>query len=111
MAVTSQDIDNPSGCDAQSLTYPLSPSIRFADLNGDGRAEYLYVDPDGEVTAYLNLGGPDNGPNAAKVAWRTYSILLLLKKKGWADVFDPQCRKAKSPQVLELLETRYISQI
>ncbi|KAK4501314.1 hypothetical protein PRZ48_007122 [Zasmidium cellare] len=69
VAVTSQDIDNPSGCDAQSLTYPLSPAIRFADLNGDGRAEYLHVDADGEVTAYLNLGGPDNGPNAAKVAW------------------------------------------
>jgi hypothetical protein len=43
--------------------------VMFADLNGDGRAEYLYVDENGAVEAYLNLGGPDNGPNAAKVAW------------------------------------------
>jgi hypothetical protein len=41
----------------------------FADLNGDGRAEYLYVDENGAVEAYLTLGGPDNGPNAAKVNW------------------------------------------
>ncbi|KAK4957916.1 hypothetical protein LTR10_004339 [Elasticomyces elasticus] len=67
--VTSADL-RPSGqCDQESLTYPLASSIHFADLNGDGRAEYLYVNPDGAVTAYLNLGGPDNGPNAAKVAW------------------------------------------
>jgi hypothetical protein len=43
--------------------------VRFADLNGDGRAEYLYVDSNGAVEAYLNLGGPDDGPNAAKVGW------------------------------------------
>jgi hypothetical protein len=43
--------------------------VRFADLNGDGRAEYLYVNTDGSVIAYLNLGGPDDGANAAKVGW------------------------------------------
>ncbi|KAF7339011.1 Acetyl xylan esterase [Mycena venus] len=43
--------------------------VHFADLNGDGRAEYLWVHDDGSVDAWLNLGGPDNGPNAAKVAW------------------------------------------
>ncbi|CAG8981912.1 hypothetical protein HYALB_00009167 [Hymenoscyphus albidus] len=43
--------------------------VRFADINGDGRAEYLYVNTDGSVEAYLNLGGPDKGANAAKVAW------------------------------------------
>ncbi|EHK97168.1 hypothetical protein M7I_7089 [Glarea lozoyensis 74030] len=43
--------------------------VRFADINGDGRAEYLYVYEDGSVEAYLNAGGPDNGPNAAKVIW------------------------------------------
>lgn len=35
-----------------------------------GRAEYLYVNEDSSVEAYLNLGGPDDGPNAAKVGWR-----------------------------------------
>ncbi|KAJ6490824.1 SGNH hydrolase-type esterase domain-containing protein, partial [Mycena sanguinolenta] len=43
--------------------------VQFADLNGDGRAEYLWVHDDGSVEAWLNLGGPDNGPNAAKVSW------------------------------------------
>ncbi|KAG4442317.1 hypothetical protein IFR05_002168 [Cadophora sp. M221] len=43
--------------------------VQFADLNGDGRAEYLRVHPNGSVEAWLNLGGPDNGPNAAKVNW------------------------------------------
>ncbi len=43
--------------------------VRFADLNGDGRAEYLYVDANGAVEAYLTPGGPDDGVNAAKVSW------------------------------------------
>ncbi|KAJ7804831.1 hypothetical protein B0H14DRAFT_2383470 [Mycena olivaceomarginata] len=43
--------------------------VQFADLNGDGRAEYLFVHDDGSVDAWLNLGGPDDGPNAAKVVW------------------------------------------
>ncbi|KAF7378393.1 Acetyl xylan esterase [Mycena sanguinolenta] len=43
--------------------------VQFADLNGDGRAEYLWVHDDGSVEAWLNLGGPDDGPNAAKVSW------------------------------------------
>jgi hypothetical protein len=43
--------------------------VRFADLNGDGRAEYLWVHDDGSVDAWYNMGGPDNGPNAAKVGW------------------------------------------
>ena len=34
-----------------------------------GRAEYLYINTDGSVIAYLNLGGPDIGANAAKVSW------------------------------------------
>ncbi|KAJ6610677.1 hypothetical protein B0H10DRAFT_1953701 [Mycena sp. CBHHK59/15] len=43
--------------------------VQFADLNGDGRAEYLWVHDDGSVDAWLNLGGPDDGPDAAKVTW------------------------------------------
>ncbi|MCX5078086.1 GDSL-type esterase/lipase family protein [Streptomyces sp. NBC_00424] len=37
--------------------------VRFADHDGDGRADYLYVAPDGSVTAYLNRGGDIDGPN------------------------------------------------
>ncbi|MFJ2160517.1 FG-GAP repeat domain-containing protein, partial [Streptomyces sp. NPDC087856] len=37
--------------------------IHFADLNGDGRADYLYVHSDSSVTAYLNGGvSPSGGP-------------------------------------------------
>ncbi|MCZ4126195.1 GDSL-type esterase/lipase family protein [Streptomyces sp. H39-S7] len=32
--------------------------IQFADLNGDGRADYINVHPDSSVTAYLNGGIP-----------------------------------------------------
>ncbi|KAJ7185457.1 SGNH hydrolase-type esterase domain-containing protein [Mycena filopes] len=43
--------------------------VHFADLNGDGRAEYLWVHDDGSVDGWFNAGGPDNGPNAAKINW------------------------------------------
>jgi lysophospholipase L1-like esterase len=35
--------------------------IQFADLNGDGRDDYLMVLPNFAVMAYLNAGGPDPG--------------------------------------------------
>ncbi|AQZ62544.1 unnamed protein product [[Actinomadura] parvosata subsp. kistnae] len=34
-------------------------SVRFADLNGDGRDDYLVVSPDSKVRAYLNFAGTD----------------------------------------------------
>ncbi|CAO1598290.1 hypothetical protein XANCAGTX0491_002060 [Xanthoria calcicola] len=43
--------------------------VRFADLNGDGRAEYIYVQDNGELIVYLNTGGKDNGPNAGVINW------------------------------------------
>ncbi|MFF9850420.1 FG-GAP-like repeat-containing protein [Streptomyces litmocidini] len=36
--------------------------IRFADNDGDGKADYLYVKPDGKVDLYVNRGG-DVVPN------------------------------------------------
>ncbi|KAL3470226.1 hypothetical protein BJX99DRAFT_264439 [Aspergillus californicus] len=36
--------------------------VRFADLNGDGRDDYLYVSDSGAVTAYLNAGGDADHP-------------------------------------------------
>jgi hypothetical protein len=63
------DLHPSDDCEQTALTFPTTSAIRFADLNGDGRADYLVVSFDGTVGAYLNLGGPDNGPNAAKVSW------------------------------------------
>ena len=43
--------------------------IKFADLNGDGQADYLWVHADGSVNAWLNLAGTGNGPNAIRDIW------------------------------------------
>lgn len=43
--------------------------VRFSDLNGDGRAEYIYVQDDGSLIVYLNTGSQDNGPNAGVINW------------------------------------------
>ncbi|MGW9396547.1 FG-GAP-like repeat-containing protein [Streptomyces sp. NPDC055642] len=41
--------------------------VRFADIDGDGRADYLVVDPDGTVQAWIN-GGPK--PGSGDYVWR-----------------------------------------
>lgn len=42
---------------------------RFADIDGDGRADYIYVDPtSGNVTAWLMNGGDTGIPAATKLA-------------------------------------------
>ncbi|MFD7784992.1 FG-GAP-like repeat-containing protein [Streptomyces nojiriensis] len=52
--------------------------VRLADFDGDGRADYLYIAPDGGVTAYINRGGDVTGPNGwnniGKVAWGTTTV-------------------------------------
>jgi hypothetical protein len=35
--------------------------VQFADIDGDGKADYLWVDRNGAVTAYLNGGSSTNG--------------------------------------------------
>lgn len=52
--------------------------VAFADINDDGRADYLYLpgvtspsgDNNGRVHMWLNGGGPDNGPHAAEMIWQ-----------------------------------------
>ena len=45
-------------------------NVVFADINGDGRADYAAISrKDGSMKVWINGGGPDNGPNAAKVVW------------------------------------------
>ncbi|MBT2451438.1 VCBS repeat-containing protein [Streptomyces sp. ISL-43] len=47
--------------------------VRFADFDGDGRADYWLISPDGGVNVHLNLGGDTGGgwKNLGKVAWGT----------------------------------------
>ncbi|MFI1796472.1 esterase, partial [Streptomyces sp. NPDC020379] len=35
--------------------------IRFADINGDGKADYLVLQDDGVVNAWINNGGTGHG--------------------------------------------------
>jgi hypothetical protein len=47
------------------------------DLNGDGRAEYLWVGADGSVTAFLNLGSTstEEGTQGAAVNWLPQGVI------------------------------------
>ncbi|KAJ7648750.1 SGNH hydrolase-type esterase domain-containing protein [Mycena polygramma] len=56
--------------------------VRFADLNGDGRAEYLYLDENGAMTAYLNLGSPNGGLGAANVGWLPQGVVATGPANG-----------------------------
>ncbi|WP_344024824.1 FG-GAP-like repeat-containing protein [Streptomyces luteireticuli] len=38
-----------------------SNCVRFADINGDGKADYLVVDDNGRIHAWLNRGGDGDG--------------------------------------------------
>jgi hypothetical protein len=49
--------------------------VRFADLNGDGKAEYLWVHPDGSVDAWLNLGSSSTGTSAGRVSWQSLGTI------------------------------------
>lgn len=41
-----------------SATTPgVNSQVRFADFDGDGRDDYLVVDPDGSIRAWINKGG------------------------------------------------------
>jgi FG-GAP-like repeat len=53
----------------------LRAEIRFADLNGDGRADYLWVHSDGSVTAYLNGGQIAGSPTPANVVWLPQGVI------------------------------------
>ncbi|MCJ1282316.1 hypothetical protein MMC26_001639 [Xylographa opegraphella] len=43
--------------------------VRFADLNGDGRAEYIWLQPNGSASVWLNQGQLSNGQTPANVGW------------------------------------------
>jgi len=46
----------PQGEVANGGGSALSSFVQMADINGDGRPDYLVIDPNGSVTAYFNAG-------------------------------------------------------
>jgi hypothetical protein len=46
--------------------------VRFADVDGDGKADYLVVGDDGEVDAFLNRGGDRYNENGATSGWQAH---------------------------------------
>ncbi|MFH8886326.1 FG-GAP repeat domain-containing protein [Streptomyces californicus] len=52
---------SPLGQVAKGGTGATGDQVRFADVNGDRRADYLAVAANGAVTAWLNKGGDGNG--------------------------------------------------
>ncbi|UQC87654.1 uncharacterized protein CLUP02_13172 [Colletotrichum lupini] len=50
--------------------------VFMADIDGDGRDDYLHVSENGEVYMYWNIGkAPDEGPNAGKVQWQPVGVI------------------------------------
>ncbi|MCJ1399599.1 hypothetical protein MMC11_002801 [Xylographa trunciseda] len=59
------------GSDCRAMGYSNVHAVHFADLDGDGRAEYLWVGPNGEVHAFYNQGPPQGQESlqGATVGW------------------------------------------
>ncbi|GAA1956524.1 FG-GAP-like repeat-containing protein [Catenulispora subtropica] len=51
---------NPLGQVAVGLTTDAS-HVRIADFDGDGRADYILINPNGSVSVWLNRGGDGHG--------------------------------------------------
>ncbi|MEV7629776.1 FG-GAP-like repeat-containing protein [Actinoplanes sp. NPDC089786] len=51
----------PQGEIASGTGTGAGPQVRFADLDGDGRADYLVVHQDGSIDAWRNTGGAQPG--------------------------------------------------
>lgn len=68
---------NPQGVVAPAVDGGRRELVHFTDLNGDGRADYLIVHPNGSVSAWLNVGSPDPyGPSAGDVGWRALGLVF-----------------------------------
>lgn len=58
------------------MSYPYTQAVHFADVNGDGNVDYLYVHADGSVTVYLRTApgwmfagvfAPNNGARREEI--------------------------------------------
>jgi hypothetical protein len=48
----------PNGTIAVGVPHANLATLRFPDINGDGRADYVYIGKGGSLGAWLNTGSP-----------------------------------------------------
>ncbi|KAF3021561.1 hypothetical protein E8E14_013182 [Neopestalotiopsis sp. 37M] len=73
---TEETVDNESGDECSALDRFDTTAVIMADIDGDGRDDYMYTDKKGKVTMYLNTGrAPDDGSNAGKVQWAPMGVI------------------------------------
>lgn len=60
-----------TGSSCADMSYYLVNAVHFADINGDGLQDFLWVDADGKVTAFINGGpmDPTKTLDLAQVNW------------------------------------------
>ncbi|MEV5511295.1 FG-GAP-like repeat-containing protein [Streptomyces orinoci] len=68
-----------AGVIATGITGVTPDQVRFADINGDGKADYLIVGKDGSIHAYINKGGDGHG------GWTDYGVIATGAPGGTPD--------------------------
>ncbi|KAK3621249.1 hypothetical protein LTR56_022910 [Elasticomyces elasticus] len=84
----------------------------FADIDGDGPADYLDVTREwnGAVEWWYNQEGPDNGPNAAKVGWWDRGSITGGDGTSGANVMFADVSAMGGQSIWRLIQTRQQSQ-
>jgi hypothetical protein len=59
--------------------------VRFADLDGDGKVDFIYLDRAGKATAYLNGGACAACENGWSVSYLDPRVIV-----SWHALADPQ---------------------
>jgi hypothetical protein len=53
--------------------------VRFADLNGDGRVDFIYLHPDGKATAFINGGACASCDGGWLVCWPSSPLFCYMR--------------------------------
>ena len=62
---SASELAKPASGKCSDLNEDNHLAVHFADLNGDGLDEYIWVGPNGEATAFVNGGKSNDG----KILW------------------------------------------
>jgi hypothetical protein len=79
------------------MSYPYATAVHLAHLNGDGRADYIWVGPSGQTMALYNAGFKDNPsvPSASKINWVPAGEIATGAGKG-AEIWFAVCDNISS---------------